>query len=247
MHQNAKRRHLLFSQASTDKDEGAIRKDRAFCYHIRRFFATILRTVHCRDITHMPEKSTPRRSGAPCAALLVHAPSFLACLAAAAILLFALPCFAVTVRTMSDMRLWMTVDDRSAPLYWSWNDDADSATLLFSNRITAAVSTVNVARGAEETRGFCAQPLHDRETIVEVSLVQKAGGAEVSRETATLAYFDGAGGGPITVRATSGTREWERVRDPRVYAIDPAWQGESGESGYDIAWPVIMGFTIIVR
>ena len=119
--------------------------------------------------------------------------------------------------------------------------------LLFSNRITAAVSTVNVARGAEETRGSCAQPSQDRETIVDVSLVQKAGGAEVSRETATLAYVDGAGGGPITVRANPGTREWERVRDPRVYAIDPAWQGESGESGYDIAWPVIMGFTIIVR
>jgi hypothetical protein len=32
VHQNAKRRHLLFSQASTDKDEGAIRKDRAFCF-----------------------------------------------------------------------------------------------------------------------------------------------------------------------------------------------------------------------
>jgi hypothetical protein len=32
VHQNAKRRHLLFSQASTDKDEGAIRKDRAFLH-----------------------------------------------------------------------------------------------------------------------------------------------------------------------------------------------------------------------
>ena len=29
---NAKRRHLLCSQASTDKEEGAIRKDRAFCF-----------------------------------------------------------------------------------------------------------------------------------------------------------------------------------------------------------------------
>ena len=210
-------------------------------------FATILRTVHSLDITHMPEITTPRRSGVPCAALLVHAPSFLAWLATAAILLFALPCFAMTVRTMSDMRLWNAVDDKSAPLCWPWNDDADSAMLLFSNRITAAVSTVNVARGAEETRGSCAQPSQDRETIVDVSLVQKAGGAEVSRETATLAYVDGAGGGPVTVRANPGTREWERVRDPRVYAIDPAWQGGSGESGYDIAWPVIMGFTIIVR
>ena len=195
----------------------------------------------------MPEIITLRSSGALCAALLVHASSFLAWLITAACLLFALPCFAMTVRNMADMRLWMTVDDRSAPLCWPWNDDADSAMLLFSNRITAAVSTVNVVRGAEETRGFCAQPSLDRETIVEVSLVQKAGDAEVSRETATLAYFDGAGGGPITVRANPGTREWERVRDPRVYAIDPAWQGESGESGYDIAWPVNLGLTIILR
>ena len=80
-----------------------------------------------------------------------------------------------------------------------------------------------------------------------VRAVQKAGGAEVSREMATLAYFDGAGGGPITVRANPGTRKWERVRDPRVYAIDPAWRGESGESGYDIAMPINLGLTIILR
>ena len=33
---NAKRRHLLFPQASTDKDEGAIRKDRAFRFILKR-------------------------------------------------------------------------------------------------------------------------------------------------------------------------------------------------------------------
>ena len=155
--------------------------------------------------------------------------------------------FAQTVLSKSDLRLWETVVDRAKPLEWPWVDEADSATLVFSNRLTRAVETVNVSRGSDETRGYCAQPLQDRETIVDVSLVQTADGAEVSRETATLAYFDGAGGGPVTVRANPGTREWERVRDPRVYAIDPAWRGESGESGYDIAWPVIMGFTIIVR
>ena len=154
---------------------------------------------------------------------------------------------ATIVRTQSDRRLWETVGDRSAPLIWQWENAADFAELVFSNRLTGAVSTVNVARGAEETRGSCAQPSQDRETIVDVSLVQKAGGAEVSRETATLAYVDGAGGGPVTVRANPGTREWERVRDPRVYAIDPAWRGESGESGYDIAWPINLGLTIILR
>lgn len=161
--------------------------------------------------------------------------------------LCAMSAFAQTVLSKSDLRLWETVVDRAKPLEWPWVDDADSATLVFSNRLTRAVETVNVSRGSDETHGFCAQPLQDRETIVDVSLVQKAGGAEVSRETATLAYFDGAGGGPITVRANPGTREWERVRDPRVYAIDPAWQGESGESGYDIAWPINLGLTIILR
>ena len=154
---------------------------------------------------------------------------------------------ATIVRTQSDRRLWETVGDRSAPLIWQWENAADFAELVFSNRLTGAVSTVKVSRGSDETHGCRAHPSQDRETIVDVSLVQKAGGAEVSRETATLAYFDGAGGGPITVRANPGTREWERVRDPRVYAIDPAWRGESGESGYDIAWPVNLGFTIIVR
>ena len=154
---------------------------------------------------------------------------------------------ATIVRTQSDRRLWETVGDRSAPLIWQWENAADFAELVFSNRLTGAVSTVNVSRGSDETHGRCAHPSQDRETIVDVSLVQKAGGAEVSRETATLAYVDGAGGGPVTVRANPGTREWERVRDPRVYAIDPAWRGESGESGYDIAWPINLGLTIILR
>lgn len=154
---------------------------------------------------------------------------------------------ATIVRTQSDRRLWETVGDRSAPLIWQWENAADFAELVFSNRLTGAVSTVNVSRGSDATHGCCAHPSQDRETIVDVSLVQKAGGAEVSRETATLAYVDGAGGGPITVRANPGTRDWERVRDPRVYAIDPAWRGESGESGYDIAWPVSLGFTIILK
>ena len=154
---------------------------------------------------------------------------------------------ATIVRTQSDRRLWETVGDRSAPLIWQWENAADFAELVFSNRLTGAVSTVNVSRRSDETHGCCVHPSQNRETIVDVSLVQKAGGAEVSRETATLAYVDGAGGGPITVRANPGTREWERVRDPRVYAIDPAWRGESGESGYDIAWPINLGLTIILR
>ena len=172
---------------------------------------------------------------------------WLAAVGVAVVLFYPAQTSATIVRTQSDRRLWETVGDRSAPLIWQWENAADSAALIFSNRLTGAVSTVKVSRGSDETHGCCAHPSQDRETIVDVALVQKAGGAELSRETATLAYVGGAGGGPITVRANPGTREWERVRDPRVYAIDPAWRGVSGESGYDIAWPVNLGFTIFVR
>ena len=154
--------------------------------------------------------------------------------------------FAQTILSKSDLRLWETVVDRAKPLEWPWVDEADSATLVFSNRLTGAIKTVNVSRGSDETRGYCAQPLHDRETIVDVSLVQTADGAEVVRETATLAYFDGAGGGPITVRAkTYG--EWRRVRSPRVFAFDPEWSGGTGDSGYDIASPYDPAIRISIR
>ncbi len=154
--------------------------------------------------------------------------------------------YGVTLRTKADMRLWETVHDRSDQLAWPWEEAADSATLVFSNRLTCAVETLDVSRVSGETRGFCAQPSQKCETIVGVSLVQKSDGAEVSRETATLAYVDGAGGGPITVRARAH-RDWRRVRSPRVFAFDPAWSGGAGESGYDIAPPYDPAISIRIR
>ena len=147
------------------------------------------------------------------------------------------------------MRLWETVADRAQPLEWPWEEAADSATLSFSNRLTKACSTVAVARAGGASRGSCAHPVvqPDVEGLVDVTLVQKAGGVAVARESAVLAYVAGAGGGPITVQANPGTRTWTRVREPRVYAVDPAWLGESGESGYDIAWPLYVGLKIILR
>ena len=83
---------------------------------------------------------------------------------------------------------------------------------------------------------------------VDVTLVQTVAGNEVARETATLAYVAGAGGGPITVRALAAPeRELVRLQAPRVYAYDPAWLGEVGDSGYDIAWPQYSGLKIILR
>ena len=148
------------------------------------------------------------------------------------------------------MRLWETVVDRSRPLEWSWEDGADSATLSFSNRLTKACSTVTVARAGGATRGSCDSPVTQSgvKAIVDVTLVQKSGGVAVAQESAVLAYVSGAGGGPITVRAMRPPeRELSRLQEPRVYAVDPAWLGEEGESGYDIAWPIYRPLRIILR
>ena len=142
---------------------------------------------------------------------------------------------AATIMSKSDLRLWETVADRTLPLKWPWAYGADSATLVFSNRLTRAVSSVTVPRGADEPDGSCAQPAPQAggESLVDVWLVQKAGAAVVARCSATLAYVNGAGGGPITVRA-SGTKEWNHVAKTRIFAFDPAWLGQEGDSGYDV-------------
>ena len=159
--------------------------------------------------------------------------------------------FAETVLSKSDLRLWETVSDRAAPLEWSWADKADSATLVFSNRVTRNVSSpAPVLREEGTRRGSCSEvpvPAFG-ECVLDVLLSQTSGGVVVSQESATLAYVSGAGGGPITVRAM-GTPERERARlqEPRVYAFDPAWLGLDGESGYDVAWPMYRPFRIIMR
>jgi len=153
-----------------------------------------------------------------------------------------------TVRSKSDMRLWETVADRSVPLSWPWEGGADSATLVFSNFVTRAVSSATVARGAGEVRGSHAHPVAQPgiEALFGVSIVQKKGAEVVSRASAKLAYVSGAGGGPVVVRA-KGTREWERIPEPRVFAFDPAWQGETGDSGYDVARPNVRSLSLILK
>ncbi len=166
-------------------------------------------------------------------------------------------CAGTTIRAKTDMRLWETVHDRAEKLAWPWAEGADSAELTFSNRATGTSRTMTCLRVADVWRGSCDQAfVHpsdpsarpNAETLVDVTLVQKAGGSEIARESATLAYVAGAVGGPITVR-TMGTprRELAKLREPRVYAFDPAWLGEAGDSGYAIAWPLYLGFEIILR
>jgi len=154
----------------------------------------------------------------------------------------------VTVRTKSDARLWQTVDDRAAPLEWPWADGADSAVLVFSNRVSNAVSSTNVVRAADEFRGSCPHAVTDpsEEALVDVTLVQKSSGAVVEESSETLAYVNGAGGGPIKVRV-KGTADWKRVKTPRVFAFDSAWYSAPGESGYDIAPPYDPALRLIIR
>ncbi len=87
-------------------------------------------------------------------------------------------------------------------------------------------------------RGSCQHPVTASgvETIVDMTLDQKSGDDVVQSDSATIAYFNGAGGGPITVRA-KGTRDWQHVASPRVYGFDPVWYDETGDSGYDISFP----------
>ena len=82
--------------------------------------------------------------------------------------------------------------------------------------------------------------------LYDVTLEQTSGGRTIAREAATLAYVSGAGGGPIAVQVR-GSHEWEVFSRPRVHAIDPAWWGESGDSGYDVAPPTCSGMYMIFR
>ena len=172
------------------------------------------------------------------------------CLVLLAVFFWADPVCAGTVRSKSDMRLWETVADRTVPLSWPWEGEADGATLAFSNRLTRAVDVISVSRNPGDVRGSHMQPVTQPgvEALVDVLLVQTNGPDVVARESATLAYVSGAGGGPITVQAI-GTpeRELARLRKPRVYAFDPAWQGLDGESGYDVAWPTCRSLRIVLR
>ncbi len=155
---------------------------------------------------------------------------------------------ALTVRAKSDLRLWETVADRSVPLEWAWDDAADSAQLVFSNRLTHAVIETSVERGDGEMRGSCAQPEVDAddETIFDMTLVQMSGGAVTNEASAVLAYVLGAGGGPITVQVR-GTAEWKRRKTPRVYGFDPEWYAQTGDSGYRIADPYDPATRITIR
>lgn len=170
--------------------------------------------------------------------------------------LAALSASAMTVRAKSDLRFWQTVADRSTPLAWSWEPNADAATLTFSNCLTRTVSSVAVVRTQGAMRGECPHPVPPTadEALVVATLVQTSGGAEIVRETATLAYVPGTmaptrgcvSTKPITVRAED-TPEWKRVTRPRLSAFDATWWGLAGASGHEVLWSDAPGYRRVTR
>ena len=159
---------------------------------------------------------------------------------------------ALTVRAKSDMRLWETVTDRARPLSWSWEFGADAAVVTFSNRLTKAVSSLDVIRTNGAMRGECPHPALEGtdEGLVITTLVQTADGVEIARETAELAYVPGVSAGavtaPITVRAKT-ERDWSRVQRPRLAAFDARWWDRSGPSGYEVLWAEPSGSHTVFR
>lgn len=147
--------------------------------------------------------------------------------------LFCLDSFALTIHTKAELRHWEMVRDRSVPITWSWESDADMAELVFSNRLTQTMSTTVVARVGQAMRGDCPHPIGSEaaEGLVVATLIQTSNGVAVVSERAELAYV----ARPITVRSKA-LREWRRVETPCLAGFDARWWNVPGASGHDVIW-----------
>ena len=142
----------------------------------------------------------------------------------AATALLAASASALTVRTMSDRRIWQTAMNPSAPLSWPWEAGADSAVLTLSNRMNGAVSSIAVAKSGNDLYGSCAVPLpgDGSEAFFAAELALFAGSAEVVRRSADIAYVNGVAGRRFDVQV-AGSKAWQKVPSPRLAAYDAAW------------------------
>ena len=156
--------------------------------------------------------------------------------------------FGLTVRTKADARYWQTVFHPEEPLAWDWDDGADSATVTFSNRVTQTVSSVIVSReGASSMGSVEFPPAGADEDFFAVDLVQRRESDEVSRQGADVVRVQGADGTPIRVR-TKSSRDWSRLKAPRLSAYDPAWAYDETEfPGYAVHWANVLGLLLIYR
>jgi len=144
----------------------------------------------------------------------------------------------MTVHSKSELRHWETVRDRLAPITWPWVDGADAAELMFSNRLTQAVSTAVVARAGQVMRGDCPHPIGSEtaEGLFVVTLIQTSNGIAVTSERAELAYVSR----PITVRSKV-LSDWYKVENPCLAGFDARWWHVVGTSGYDVMWAMPPG------
>lgn len=137
-------------------------------------------------------------------------------LIAFALFSFVAQCPGATILAKSDIRLWQTVHDRAAPLTWSWEEGADAATLTFSNRVLRTAWSRSVSRAPGEMRGSCVQPAPtEGETVVDVTLVQKAGANEVARARrprSRMSPARAAGRSRCARRCRRRSGSWRRYR-----------------------------------
>ena len=137
---------------------------------------------------------------------------------------------AITVRSMADQRIWQTAMNPSASLTWPWENDSDSATVTFSNRLTGVVSQYAVSKVGGELYGEVAPPVTlGVEAFFAVGLTLLSGGSEVARYEADVAYVNGVAGRAFNVQ-DPGCREWRRVPAARLSTYDSAWLSETAEA-----------------
>lgn len=128
-----------------------------------------------------------------------------------------------TVRPKSDQRIWQTAMNPSAPLTWPWESGADSATVVLSNRLTGARSSCMIEKSGDEMYGAFAPPVvPGEEAFFAVELTLSAGGAEVARYAADVAYVNGVAGQAIDVQ-NPAEKAWRRVPKAKLSTYDSQW------------------------
>lgn len=127
--------------------------------------------------------------------------------------------FAFSFRSADDGRAW-SVMMGSGPLTWSWAREATAATLTVSNLVNDVVQSADVTRTANALDGSCEIPAtsEDSVNLIVVTLVQKSGADEVSRQTARLRL--GASADCIVDKTD---KSFTQLREPRIFVWSDDW------------------------
>ena len=136
------------------------------------------------------------------------------------------PIWAITVRPMSDQRIWQTCMKPSEDLKWPWAEGSSSAQLVFNSLCNGKSKTIVVARQGNAAYGTCAWPTNrgGGEKLYDITLTQLSGESIIETQTARVAMLPGVDGiGRATVRDPSlpGWRD-SREKNP-MFAYDAAW------------------------